>query len=89
MSRLPKNYFLVHFLAIDPSIGLVSIDLKKSSKVKDGTKIVLKNMGFTIGKLKIIEIGKDYVIGKVEPGINRFSSYNKGDTANVILPEQV
>ena len=83
------NYNLVHFLAIDLSTGLVSLDLKKSSKVKDGTKILLKNMGFTIGKLKIIEIGEDYVIGNIEPGLNRFSSYNRGDTADVILLNQV
>ena len=83
------NYFLVHFLAIDLTSGLVSIDLKRSSRIKDGTKIVLKSMGFTIGRLKIIEIGEDYVIGNVEPGINRFSSFNAGDTADVILPEQV
>ena len=80
------DYFSVRFLEINPSTGLVAIDLRKSSKVKNGTKIILKKMGFTIGSLKIIEIGENYAVGNVEPGINRFSSYNTGDNAEVILP---
>ena len=83
-----NNDFSVRFLEINPSTGLVAIDLRKSSKVKNGTKIILKKMGFTIGRLKIIEIGENYAVGNVEPGINRFSSYNTGDNAEVILPTE-